>query len=274
MNVPTDFARFANRLTVVGRIRLDTPLHVGAGKTTEAIASELPVVKDAAERPMIPGSSLRGALRARVESILRSAMGERGACDPFGDPCVKDTDIKKWKDEARTVGRARDSHILERIEERSCLACRLFGSSWMASPLSIKDSPVVEESWFGHYEVRNGVAINRDTETVDEGKLFDMEVVPPGTCFECEMVLENSTLAEQGLLLLALSEMGLESNGKGRLPLGGMKSRGLGWVTLVDVDIDYVEDVWGLIEERSVRLGRSDIQARREALDAEMRKGR
>jgi CRISPR-associated protein Csm3 len=62
------------RLRLIGKLLLDgdlvceTGLHIGAGKGTLDIGgADNPVVKDAFGRPYVPGSSLRGRLRALLE---------------------------------------------------------------------------------------------------------------------------------------------------------------------------------------------------------------
>jgi CRISPR-associated RAMP protein (TIGR02581 family) len=113
----------------------------------------------------------------------------------------------------------------EGIVRESCLVSRVFGSPWLASKVSIRDLLVDEQIWFGQFEVRNGVAIDRDTETAAEKKLYDFEVVPSGTRFHCEIVVENAIDWELGLLMA-----GLRPFERGEATLGGARSRGLGLV--------------------------------------------
>src|SRR5262245_38240932 len=54
------------------RLTCQTGLHIGAGKSVDFAGSDLPVVRDASGRPFIPGSSLRGVIRAGIESFCFS----------------------------------------------------------------------------------------------------------------------------------------------------------------------------------------------------------
>jgi CRISPR-associated protein Csm3 len=60
--------KFIGKLILEGDLHCETGLHIGAGKgTLEIGGADNPVVKDAFGRPYIPGSSLRGRLRALLE---------------------------------------------------------------------------------------------------------------------------------------------------------------------------------------------------------------
>src|SRR4051812_27888409 len=60
--------KFVGKLILEGDLHCETGLHIGAGKgTLEIGGADNPVVKDAFGRPYIPGSSLRGRLRALLE---------------------------------------------------------------------------------------------------------------------------------------------------------------------------------------------------------------
>jgi CRISPR/Cas system CSM-associated protein Csm3 (group 7 of RAMP superfamily) len=108
-------------------------------------------------------------------------------CDPLSDvdKCERITDAenspRKWKVE-----------WWKQIErELPCAVCRIFGymgqrgrvkvtPAWPAA--SIKAVPI---------DVITRVAINRLTGAADEGKLFDLEAIPPGVDFYFFVVLEN-----------------------------------------------------------------------------------
>jgi CRISPR/Cas system CSM-associated protein Csm3 (group 7 of RAMP superfamily) len=53
------FDTFINRLEIAGILTTVAALRVGAGRSTETIGSDLPVMKDALRRPLIPGSSFK-----------------------------------------------------------------------------------------------------------------------------------------------------------------------------------------------------------------------
>ena len=90
------------------------------------------------------------------------------------------------------------------------------------------------DSWFGQYQERDGVSIDRDTETAVDGRLYDFQVVPAGATFDFRAVFENGEDWELGLLMLGLQQFKMQ-----QIPLGGGNSRGLG---VVQLDIDHV--IW------------------------------
>jgi CRISPR/Cas system CSM-associated protein Csm3 (group 7 of RAMP superfamily) len=83
--------------------------------------------------------------------------------------------------------------------------------------------------WFGQFEVRQGVSLDRDTETAANQLLYSFETVPPGTRFELEIAADNLLDWQKGLLLL-----GLQPFIRGAISLGGARSRGLGRVELLE----------------------------------------
>ena len=107
------------------------------------------------------------------------------------------------------------------------LTSHLFGSPWIASKFQVRDLTVVSDTWFDQYQERDGVAIDRDTETAAAGKLYDFQVVPAATQFTFRAVVENAAEWELGLLMIGLHQFETE-----QIPLGGGRSRGLGVVKL------------------------------------------
>jgi len=69
------FDCFKSRLEISGKLMTVTALRISAGRSTEPIGSDLPVIKDALGKPLIPGASFKGALRSRLESFLRGILG-------------------------------------------------------------------------------------------------------------------------------------------------------------------------------------------------------
>ena len=124
-----------------------------------------------------------------------------------------------------------DLELARRIWDGSCRICRLFGSPWLASRLRISDLTPIGEPMT---QVRDGVAINRDKETVEHK--FDFEVVVPGAGFKLEMVAENLDETERGLISLMLNEMR-----NGNVQIGGFKARGMGWITLEQLTIRFLD---------------------------------
>jgi len=238
-----DFSTFHSRLHLVGTLTLETALRIGAGKSTEAAGPDLPVVKDALHRPYIPGSSFKGVLRSWLEATLRTLRNDlacdlftkednpvsvKGICLTMNDAKSQDgTTIVKGVKTLKEDFKDNTEGLSDLLWQRSCRICRLFGAPWLASKVLVKDLQVVEP-WFDQwYLLRDGVGIDRDTETAAPGLKYDLEAVPAGTSFTFELMVENATAAEKGLVLLGLREFE-----HGHLPIGGGRSRGLGWVQL------------------------------------------
>ena len=221
------FDTFKNRLEITGTLVTVTALRVSAGRSTEPIGTDLPVIKDAFGRPLIPGSSFKGALRSRLESFLRGILGSDRKL--VANPAIEEEwsidkhEIKQFKELYQNNDRELTNIILENTD----LASHLFGSPWLASKFQVRDLTVLPDNWFGQYQERDGVAIDRDTETAADGKLYDFQVVPAGTPFEFRAVVENAKPWELGLLTIGLHQFETE-----QIPLGGGRSRGLGVVRL------------------------------------------
>ncbi|MDX2240620.1 MAG: CRISPR-associated RAMP protein Csx7 [Leptolyngbyaceae cyanobacterium bins.302] len=220
------FDTFKNRLELKGVLTTVTALRISQGRSMEPIGSDLPVVKDALGRPLIPGSSFKGALRSRLESFLRGILGSNR--ELVSNPAIEE----EWSitsNELRDLKNqfSNDVALTNTILAKTDLVSQLFGSPWLSSKLQIQDLNVVEDAWFGQYQERDGVAIDRDTETAADGKLYDFQVVPAGTSFHFRAIVENAEEWELGLLMIGLHQFETE-----QIPLGGGRSRGLGVVRL------------------------------------------
>lgn len=239
------FDIFKNRLELEGVLSTVTALRISQGRSTEPIGSDLPVVKDALGRPLIPGSSFKGAMRSRLESFLRG-IDERLAANPAieaewsitnerlnGRNGIKEEVEQelqrlypKEEQSSQRLGK-KDELLTQAILAETDLVSRLFGSPWLSSKFQVRDLTVSPDTWFGQYQERDGVAIDRDTETAADGKLYDFQVVPAGTPFQFHAIVENAEDWELGLLMIGLHQFETE-----QIPLGGGRSRGLGVVKL------------------------------------------
>ncbi|MEH2363917.1 type III CRISPR-associated RAMP protein Csx7 [Nostoc sp.] len=230
------FDTFKNRLEITGTLTTITALRISAGRSSEPIASDLPVIKDALGQPLIPGSSFKGAMRSRLESFLRGILGNDRKL--VANPAVED----EWSITSQEMNKLKEQYkndleLATVIIQKTDLPSLLFGSPWIASKFQVRDLSVVPDTWFGQYQERDGVAIDRDTETAADGKLYDFQVVPAATQFEFRAVVENAEDWELGLLMIGLHQFETE-----QIPLGGGRSRGLGVVKL-EIDKLYWLDV-------------------------------
>jgi CRISPR-associated RAMP protein (TIGR02581 family) len=249
------FDTFINRYMFSGTMTARTALRIGGGRSTSITGTDMPVVRDAIGKPFIPGSSLKGVLRSTVESLVRGMNGM--VCNPL---------IKKDNKCMEDAGERKDSEI----ESDSCLVCQVFGSVNIASKVKIRDLHVIESLWFGQFEVRNGVAIDRDTETAADQKLYDFEVVPAGTQFDCELVIENASDWQMGLL-----ESGLRFFEMGEAEIGGGRSRGLGrvqieWNIRNSIDAGTLLDYLDGKDGAAVNITSADVEKWRKALRAKL----
>ncbi len=231
-----DFTMFKNRYYITGEIVTLTPLRVGAGSSIEPSSTDMPVLKTFSGIPYIPGSTLKGVIRANFERILNTLAANKikienkylRACNFLSDKenCLSDLEIQS-KDERE---------ITKLIFEKDCTACSLFGSSLLASRIYFMDAYLSEQYNRVKTEIRDGVAIDRDTGTAKEKAKFDYEVIPPGVSFKLEVFMENVETWEVAFIILVLKFLD-----KGDFSLGGRSSTGLGRVNIRNLKIEKVE---------------------------------
>ncbi len=169
--------------------------------------------------PYVPGSSLKGALRAFSERVLRSDDPARGACSPGARACRGGN----WRE--------------------LCLACRTYGSPRLAGrvrfsdamPWSSETAPQERAAAAGAVVVerRSGSPAGRDGGRAP----YDLEAVVAGS-FHAEVSLRNHALWQLGLVGLAVRELN-----SGALRLGSGKSRGFGGVKTSIKSIELEQ--WG-----------------------------
>lgn len=230
------FYRLSNILIINGDLVCRTGIRVGAGSDTYLpAASDLPVLKDADGNPYIPGSSLRGVLRSYVERVVRAFEDSygwgRGACDPCDGKswCVSKERIKIIRQESKQDDQPHERYASQ-VWQETCRVCRVFGSPWVASRVRISDLPCTNKAIV---EVRDGIAIDREKETV--ANKYDFEIVPAGSGFRLEIIAENLNEHERGLLWL-----GIKGLADGMIQIGGFKGRGLGQVVLENIEPQWV----------------------------------
>jgi CRISPR-associated RAMP protein (TIGR02581 family) len=158
----------------------------------------------------LPGPSLKGVIRSHCERIART-VGEGRSCNP-----VAKNKSCGDKFEQKDPG--------DKVHAGSCFICQMFGNTVLAGRVRTKDAYPVDPDEI-RTEERNGVAIDRVFGSVAFGP-FQLEVVTSGA-FETRIIIRNFTVAQLGLLALALRDLKL-----GRVGIGFGKSRGLGHVTL------------------------------------------
>lgn len=276
-----------SHLTLVGEYELESPLRIASEPGAEG------VVLDGNGRPMIPGSSFRGALRAYLEGLLhtlekdqhvtRQTISLRGpdgrpspltrlvklACDSVDkrdddlnyQGCLTRAIVERWENDPLLRPGFEDALL-----SCSCQACRLFGAPWLAGRIVVTDLRVIPENWPGMFTVRRGATLSRDRDVMIESSPYRREAVPTGTRFNFQLVAQNLALPEQGIVLL-----GLRAFENGLIPLGADRSRGLGRGRLsLDWDrsryLDADQLVPSLLGRDTPRFSEADAESRIGAL--------
>jgi len=234
-----------NRYVFKGKLEMRTGLHIGGGKATLSY-TDSPVVMTPDDLPFIPGSSFKGTLRSMIEQFVASLPSELGlhSCGlPVGEHPEESCPTARQKQIANNP----DTKEAERMN--LCHTCQLFGSPFAAARITVNDLYLIDNEWSGTTQIRDGVAIDRDSETAKSGAKYDFEVVPSTTAFRLHLVIENATEQDLQLICIGLSEF---TNGFGTV--GGFRWRGLGACILKDLEIRSME-LHGLDEtKRKQRL--------------------
>ena len=200
-----------------GRMKLEiqaiSPVFVGTGEYEVDSQGIYQPFARTGERLVIPGTTIKGVVRTYAEALSPSCEG--GRCD-----------VSKG---------------------RVCIACRIFGALGFQGRVTFCDTEGLDPNkvklrkytmsvrWSGrrrdgrrfyyHNKPTSQILVNSKTgKPLPEERV---EVVPKGTRFTSELIFENLSNEEMGLLLLA---MGLSPKYRFDLKLGGGKNRRLGSV--------------------------------------------
>lgn len=229
-----DMSTFSSRFRYRGRLVFDSAHRIGAERSMAVDAPDSPVLRTVNGRPYIPGSSIKGAWRAYTEAVLHTIQESQGHGKFANDPLeqegmpeygLTDEKVRKIKKDFRDADLP-EADLDAALREESTWVGRLFGNAAVSAKLFIKDAIIDDDSWL-RFEVRDGVGIDRDSGRAGDGLKYQYEVVPAGAVFPFEILVENGSEAELGLVLL-----GLRAFERGEILLGGNKSRGLGWCHL------------------------------------------
>ena len=192
------------------------------------------------ETYFIPGSSLKGVLRSRVEKILRT-LNEAQACDVTQAKAKEGWNIKLacFGDPNQQRQAQENNYGAKEIYEESCLACRIFGNSMMRGRMSVGEALPVEGAEM-KAKLFDHVAIDRFGGGAAEAKKFNTRPLMPGkpkeTLFRFQLHLERPEPWMWGLLALALKDLC-----DGDLHIGHATHRGFGRVK------GHVESITALI---------------------------
>ncbi len=241
------FKRHLNELTVHFTITPDGPILIKAGDTggVDPTRPDMEFVRawyNGQETVYLPGSSLKGMIRAHCEKIARTVSNGQHQADDRKDHMARRLSCNPLLDErdkpeggcgekfSRLWDRKAPSS--EEAMRHSCFVCQLFGNTALASHVRLSDAyPAAEMLTAANLtEERHGVAIDRVYGSVAVGP-FQFETVTRGQ-FQGTLTVRNFTTAQLGLLGLALRDLQAQ-----RVSIGFAKSRGLG---RIKTDIDRV----------------------------------
>src|SRR6202050_1502710 len=229
--------KLIGKLIIEGEMHCETGLHVGAGKgSLEIGGADNPVVKDAHGRPYVPGSTLRGRIRALLEQSTGMAI-----------PSELVFNSKRKGQEVRI-------HQSDRPDDEICI---LFGrspgrmekvgggdvESNHATParLSVFDAPLVPDSITPQMretlddeltEVKSENAIDRITSQANPRTL---ERVPAGARFRVRLVMDVLCEEDAPLFQRVLEGLRMLEDDS----LGGGGSRGSGRVRFANLKLTW-----------------------------------
>jgi len=228
----TGFGRLEGRIIIDLEIMTESDLHIGTSQGDSTSVSDNPFIKDQTGTPFIPGSSVKGVLRAETERLLLGYADQEGsgstsvACNPL--------------DTNGGCGR--------------CLTCVLYGGGQedkdhrQAASIRFRDLYPIDGF---HLSIRDGVSIDPKTRKAMNGRFYNTEVVNRGVSFRGTVVIENPSFdgysdAKLGAFLSTIDFFS-RTNGK----LGGNVSRGYGNVSIRPASIrkvtprDYLDGTEG-----------------------------
>lgn len=220
--------RFVNHCTIDLTISPCGPMLIKSGKEgadpTKPDMEFVETYYQGGRSIYLPGSSLKGAIRAHAERIVRTV----GTDTP--------SNTKIWASDPldrnafRALEKEKDSRQVYRL---SSFTDQMFGSTAISSRVRIEDAYPLNRGQI-KIEERNGVAIDRVFGSVAVGP-FNYQVCTAGQ-FHTKIHLKNFTLAQLGLIGLVLRDLN-----DGWFGLGFAKSRGMGLVkaTLNEAVVQY-----------------------------------
>jgi CRISPR-associated RAMP protein (TIGR02581 family) len=228
---------FKQKVRISGILEFKTAFHIGSGKEGE-LSSNMGVLLEPDGRPILPGSTLKGSFRTFAERLaeyleLTACLMDTSLSQTVN--CVSgltDQAIRKdWYEQFKKI--TNESQKYEFLKNHVCDVCHLLGSPMHASRIFFSDGTLIH--WSGGLQVRDGVCIDRDTETAREGAKYDFEAVPCGATFKITIDIENPEEHELALIGAVLAEW------KNGFRLGGFSSRGLGKVSFTVTTIEQVD---------------------------------
>ena len=222
----------------------DLVASVASGPDHVALLDGLPQ-PDGAQRPILPGSSLRGTLRSHAERIARTLVTAQVAHvdDPAGaflqrcpacNPVESSPERFLTRCDTLLAGSDEQNALVKRDElvgeENLCLSCWLFGTPRHGSRLAIADA-FLKEGTRPRWKVVDFLAIDRFTGGALNSAKFDAAALWQPT-FRVHLRLENTTAWEIGWLILVIRDLA-----DGLIPVGFGTAKGFGRATATNFTI-------------------------------------
>jgi CRISPR/Cas system CSM-associated protein Csm3 (group 7 of RAMP superfamily) len=213
--------RFVNHCTIDLTLIPDGPILIKSGKEgadpTKPDMEFVETYHAGGKSIYLPGSSLKGAIRAHAERIIRTIGTDKRPTNPNTLWASNPLNL----DEMKYLDNISDSQDIYRL---SSFTDQMFGNTSIASRIRIEDAHPIDKKQLKIQE-RNGVAIDRVFGSVAVGP-FNYQVCTAGE-FQTKIHLKNFTLAQLALIGLVLRDLN-----DGWFGIGFAKSRGLGTVTV------------------------------------------
>lgn len=221
------FEKLSNIIEVKLSFNTLSSLSIQAGDQPQTVV-ESPIIKLGGE-PIIPGSSIKGALRSSLEGLL-SAKGEE-VCVPLAaipkEHRRQEEDRKKY---VKGIGRKEPCDPANTV----CPVCEIFGTTGgnrgLSGSVIFQDANVINYSPEQLLE-RSHVAITRDTHSQASGSLMTNETIDKGALFEGTIKFINPQDWQVGAILQAIEWLK-------QLGIGSKKTAGYGQL---EIKIEFIK---------------------------------
>ena len=232
---------FENRMRISGTLKADSPTHIGTGETRQEnrkgkdgkpeTTDVSMIALDAKGYPYLPGSAIKGVVRNYILQLLCGAYPHIAWEHDY-----QSSEFREKKQKEQIEFMKSEASVLEQV----------FGTPFAEGKVEFWDAPAANKVtapalWKtkGWNEERqcylvNSVAIDPNTGAAEKHKLYSFEVTPEGIEYQVNIVGQNLSDEELGLL-----HFGLEGFNSKIVPLtiGAMSARGFGRMTFKPVKI-------------------------------------
>lgn len=223
---------FENRIRITGTLQAISPTHIGTGETRPETregkdrkieTTDVSMIAlDANGLPYLPGSAIKGVVRNYILQLLQADYPR----------------IAKEHDYQSSEFRDKDQETqINFMENNVSVLEQVFGTPFAEGKVEFWDAPAANKvtapplwetkGWNKDRQsyVVHSVAIDPTTGAAEKHKLYSFEVVPQGVVYQVNIVGQNLSDDELGLLLF-----GMEGFNSRIVPLtiGAMSARGFG----------------------------------------------